>query len=142
MLELENLTVVDTKWLHPCTLNQQQVAERLDVSERYLRELEAYWPPRTRRGRGFESEYVWPATLFWFFEFQIASVDRKKDTWAFEMWVDRNYCLRCFRMADERIDKLVRDLRTAGVSRPLIKAASQILDQSELLGRLNRIQGE
>jgi hypothetical protein len=131
MLELKNLRLVDTKWLEPCTLNQQEVAQRLDITERYLRELEGYWPPRIRRGRGVESEYLWPAMFFWSLEFQLAQAFRKSDEWAFQQWVEKNYCMRCFRMAEERINKLVCDLRVAGASRVLIKAASQILEGSE-----------
>ena len=46
MIELRNLRIVEEKLLEPCMLNQLQTAERLEISERYLRELDEISPPR------------------------------------------------------------------------------------------------
>jgi hypothetical protein len=64
MLDLGNLTVVEEKWFHPCTLDQKEAAETLAISDRYLRELDKYFPPRAVNGSGHESQYQWPALMF------------------------------------------------------------------------------
>jgi hypothetical protein len=68
MLDLRNLTVVEEKWF------QKEAAERLAISDTYLRELDKYFPPRAVNGSGHESQYEWPALMFWFFEYHIAAL--------------------------------------------------------------------
>jgi hypothetical protein len=117
MIELKNLKIVEDGWLEPCTLNQMQTAERLEISERYLRELDEYFPPRTRRGSGFESKYIWPATLFWFLEFQIAQARRRRDEWGFEQWWDKQSCLRQLDDIQRRLDDLLAVVKEVGTKR-------------------------
>jgi hypothetical protein len=132
MLELKNLTIVEEKWLEPCTLNQLQTAERLEISERYLRELDEFCPPRTQRGSGVESKYIWPATLFWFLEFQIAQARRRRDSWAFEQWLDKQSCMSQLVDVRQRLDDLLAAAKEAGTKR----------GQAKLIQVARRIEGE
>ena len=126
MLDLRNLKVVDEKWWDICTLNQRQTAERLEITERYLRDLDKYYPPRTRRGRGVESRYKWPAVLFWWFEFQIARAEAKSDDWAFQQWCDKQYCMRRIAMAEQELEDFATALEKAGVSPTYVMSARHI----------------
>ena len=132
MLALKNLTIVEEKWLEPCTLNQLQTAERLEISERYLRELDEFCPPRTQRGSGVESKYIWPATLFWFLEFQIAQARRRRDEWAFEQWWDKQSCMRQLVDVRQRLDDLLAAAKEAGTKR----------GQAKLIQIARRIEGD
>jgi hypothetical protein len=132
MLELKNLNVVAENFMEPCTLNQLRTAERLEITERYLRELDQFFPPRTRRGSGFESKYIWPATLFWFLEFQIAQARRRRDEWAFEQWWDKQSCMRQLVDVQQRLDDLLAAVKEAGTKRR----------QAKLREVARRIEGE
>jgi hypothetical protein len=127
MLSLANLKVVESDWLKSCTLNQKEAAARLEITERYLRELDEYYPPRARSGSGFESEYTWPAVLFWWFEFQIARTLQKRDDWAFQNWWDKAYYMRQHQEAERKLANLVVALEKTGVSPAIIKSARRIL---------------
>lgn len=130
MLELRNLRIVDEKWCEPCTLNQQQASARLEITERYLRELDQYFPPRTQSGSGFESEYLWPATLFWFLEFQVAQEIRKRDEWAFQQWWDKVHYMRQLRIAESRLNTLLSVLRKHGAPKAVLDTAQRVLSDS------------
>jgi hypothetical protein len=125
MFNLKHLKIVNRDWLEECTLNQKQVATRLEITERYLRDLDQYYPPRTRSGCGFESRYLWPAVMFWWTELQMARADGNE--WAFQNWCDRVYYMRLFRTAEERLNDLIGALRTAGASKALVVAAGRVL---------------
>jgi hypothetical protein len=125
MFDLRNLTLIEEKWLRPITLDQKGAAARLGITDRYLRELDEFWPPRTVKGSGHESRYEWPALMFWFFEYQIARAS--KDEWAFQNWQDKAYLLQRFRKAEERRNNLVGELRKARTSNAILGAARNLL---------------
>lgn len=129
MLDLRNLTVVEEKWLYPCTLDQKDAAERLGISDRYLRELEEYYPPRTVNGSGHESEYEWPALMFWFLEYQIARASN--DEWAFDQWWDRVRLQRRLDKMERLANDLITMMKRAGVSAAIIRNAQGMLSIEE-----------
>ena|ERR1700693_5713458 len=124
MLELKNLSIVNGEWFKPCVLGQRETAERLDISDRYLRELDEHFPPRTVRGSGQESEYEWPAVMFWFFEFQIAR--SRNDDWAFQQWSDGSWLKRRLEKVEGRVAILVKDMKKAKIAPTLIRSARRV----------------
>jgi hypothetical protein len=126
MIEVRNLTILNKDWFTCCTLDQQTTAERLGISDRYLRELnlrelEEHCPPRTVRGSGQESEYEWPAVMLCFFEFQIAR--SRNDDWTLQQWSDGCWFKRRLEKVESRVVSLVKEMKKAKIAPAIIKSA-------------------
>ena len=124
MLDLRNLTIVNEEWFKCCTLDQKKTAERLGISDRYLRELDEHCPPRTVKGSGQESEYEWPAVMLWFFEFQIAR--SRNDDWTFQQWSDGCWWKRRLDQVASRVDTLVKEMKKAKIPPAIIESARRV----------------
>jgi hypothetical protein len=127
MLELRNLRIVNEEWFKPCTLDQRETAERLDITDRYLRELDEHCPPRRVSGSGQASEYEWPAVMFWFFEFQIAR--SRNDAWTFQTWSDSCRWRRKIDEVASRVDSLVIEMKKAKISPVIIKRTLRVMEE-------------
>lgn len=127
MIQLENLKMVNESWLRPSTLSQEEAARRLEISEKYLRDLDEFGPPRLLRGRGRKSQYRWPALLFWCFDLQIAREYQHDDQWAYFQWAERMEYRQDLEELKHEIEEIIKLTEKSRTPAPIVRRMRALL---------------